>query len=123
MGSGEFMSMAAAQADRFITEVVKNGVVWAIRDADGFPTSTNASGETAMPFWSLKSRAQKVIDELHAYRDFSPLRLSLADFIEHWLPGLEQDGLMVGLNWSGKHATGYDLSPPAVLARIEGASI
>ena len=33
------------------------------------------------------------------------------DWLNKWLPGLESDGMLVGINWSGKGATGYDLSP------------
>lgn len=29
-------------------------------------------------------------------------------------PGLKQDGLLVGLNWSGTGATGFDLNPDDV---------
>jgi hypothetical protein len=36
---------------------------------------------------------------------------------------MEKDGLVVGLNWSGKRATGYDIGPAEVLARIAAASI
>lgn len=115
------MSIAAAHAHTFIAEVIAVGEVWAIRDEGGFPTSTNASGEIVMPFWSMESRAQSIIDKVPAYQDFKPHRLSLVDFVERWLSGLDRDGLMVGLNWSGNHATGFDISPSAVRKRIEAA--
>jgi len=116
------MSISAAQADSFITEVCANGAVWAIRDAEGFPTSTTLSGETAMPFWSLESRARKVISNVPAYAGFEPHQLTLEEFQERWLPGLARDGLKTGLNWSGTRATGYDLEPSAVLRRLEAHS-
>jgi hypothetical protein len=115
------MSIAAAQADNFITEAIASGFVWAVKDGGGFPTSTNASGETAMPFWSLESRASKVVGSVPAYAGFQPHQLSLAEFCERWLPGLERDGLRVGLNWSGERATGYDIFPADVLRRINHA--
>lgn len=115
------MSVAAAQADRFFTEAIANDSVWAIKDDGGFPTSTNMSGETAMPFWSLESRASKVTSGVAAYRDFLPYRISLTEFLERWLPGLERDGLTVGLNWSGARAIGYDVSPADVRERLQRA--
>jgi hypothetical protein len=113
------MSIAAAQADSFFREAIANGSVWTIRDSEGFPTSTNTSGETAMPFWSLESRAMKLIARVPAYHGFEPFELGLPEFCEKWLPGLERDGLKAGLNWSGERATGYDLSPADVQARID----
>jgi len=112
------MSISAAHADAFASEALAADAVWAIRDADGFPTSTNASGETAMPFWSTENRARRVIENVDAYRGFEPVRLELEAFVGRWLPGLERDGLLVGLNWSGKRAIGYDMQPKDVRARL-----
>ncbi|RPH67238.1 MAG: hypothetical protein EHM78_21965 [Myxococcaceae bacterium] len=36
-----------------------------------------------------------------------------------WLPGLERDGRLVGVNWSGNTASGYDVTPSEVRARVE----
>ncbi len=113
------MSIAAAQATAFFDEVVVTREVWTIRDEGGFPTSTNASGETAMPFWSKESRALALTKKVHAYRGFKPERLSLDQFVKAWLPGLEKDGLFVGVNWAGQRGIGYDMSPKDVLARLE----
>lgn len=112
------MSISAAQADAFISEALATGQVWGIRDKDGFPTSTNSSGEIAMPFWSSESRAKKVTDNSFAYVDFHPEPIPLTAFMERWLPGLEKDGLYCGLNWSGERVTGHDLKPSEVLARL-----
>jgi len=40
------------------------------------------------------------------------------EWIARWLPGLQDDGILVGLNWSGARATGYDVEPGAVLERF-----
>ena len=74
-----------------------------------------------MPFWSLKSRAQKVVDTVPAYRDFEVEPVSLVDFRDAWLPDLESNGFLVGVNWSGKGASGCDLSPADVLAGLAAA--
>ncbi|MGO8344211.1 DUF2750 domain-containing protein [Rhizobium ruizarguesonis] len=68
------------------------------------PTSTNASGETAMPFWSSEKRALSVIQSVLAYRDFTPTPIALSEFVKRWLPGLTRDDVYCGLNWSGKGA-------------------
>lgn len=112
------MSTAAAQAAHFFDEVINHGFVWTIRDDGGFPPPANSSGERAMPFWSLESRAQKTIGSIDAYGNFTPHRLTLREFTNRWLPGLAKDGILVGVNWSGDRATGYDMKPEAVRARI-----
>jgi hypothetical protein len=38
------------------------------------------------------------------------------------VPDLKRDGYLVGLNWSGAHALGYDLEPDDVVANV-GAAI
>jgi hypothetical protein len=115
------MSISAINADSFVSEVLNGAQVWSIRDRDGFPTSTNGSGETAMPFWSSEKRAISIIKSVPTYCDFTPVMIPLATFIERWLPGLQKDSLYCGLNWTGARATGYDLSPADLMARLEAA--
>jgi hypothetical protein len=37
------------------------------------------------------------------------------------LPGLERDGLLVGINWSGPRVVGWDFTVREVLNRLAGA--
>ena len=108
------MSTSAAQAAAFYTEAVREGSVWGVRDDGGFPSPMTPAGYRAMPFWSLRTRAERVIGSVPAYREFFPVEVPLEAFRSRWLPGLERDGLRVGLNWSGEDATGYDLTAPEV---------
>ena len=116
------MSTAAAQADAFYREVIENGVVWTIRDQDGIPAPVNENGRRAMPFWSLRSRAERVIQTVPAYSGFTVVELPVSVWLGKWLRGLERDGLLVGLNWSGKRATGYDVEPREAKAAIDARS-
>ena len=52
------MSTSALQADAFYEEVLREGAVWTIRDAGGYPSPNAADGGRAMPFWSLQTRAE-----------------------------------------------------------------
>ena len=113
------MSLASAHAAKFFEEIVATGYVWTIRDETGFPTSTNASGETSMPFWSSESRAEKIIAGVAAYNGFVPEKLAIDVFGSRWLTGLERDGLQVGINWSGGRATGYDMRPSDVAKYLQ----
>ena len=112
------MSIAAPQAAAFFDEIVAHGAVWAIRDEGGFPAPRSGSGDRVMPFWSLESRARKIIDNVEAYQGFETFRLTLEAFENNWLVGMEEDGLLVGLNWAGKRAVGYDMAPGDVRTSI-----
>jgi len=107
------MSVSAAQAEAFYQEVLRTGQVWAIRDEAGFPAPLTPEGR-AMPFWSARSRAVKVVQNVDAYERFEPVQLTLDEWRGRWLPGLAKDGIRVGLNWSGARAVGYDLDPDDV---------
>jgi hypothetical protein len=69
-----------------------------------------------MPFWSTWSRARRVVAQAPAYREFEIVAIPMAEWIERWLPSLERDGLLVGINWAGAEATGLDLAPAQVTA-------
>lgn len=116
------MSIAAAHTHAFFKEVAESGFVWTIRDGEGFPTSTNQSNEPAMPFWSSETRAQRILDQVPAYRGFTTQRLSVDVFLDRWLQGLERDNVRVGINWSGIGATGFDIAPADVRRRLHNAS-
>jgi hypothetical protein len=113
------LSQSAEQWSSFITEIINHRKVWTIKDDGGIPTSTNIDGETSMPFWSLKSRAEKIIENVPNYSGFQLYEIKFDDFLNRWLKGLEKDGLYLGVNWSGKRVTGYDIKPKEVLERIQ----
>ena len=113
------MTMNAAHAESFFAEALDAGEVWSVRDADGLPVPKNAEGRRAMPFWSKKSRAERVVNTVPAYSGFGVVGLPLAEWRSRWLPGLLRHGLLVGLNWSGSVATGYDVEPQDVERSLE----
>jgi hypothetical protein len=110
------VSISAAQADAFYRESLEAGEVWGVQDASGFPAPETVDGGRAMPFWSKRSRAERVVATVPAYAGFEVVSIPLDAFRERWLPGLGRDGLLVGLNWSGDRATGYDVEPASVEA-------
>ncbi len=71
-----------------------------------------------MPFWSTRERAERIIGSVPAYEGFRPLEVSLDEF-EGYLDELADDGLLVGVNWSGANATGYDVEPDDVRGWFE----
>ena len=113
------MSVASLNAHHFYREVAANRVVWAIRDKDGIPVPINSEGVRAIPFWSLESRALKVIGNVQAYKNFEPFSIDWGTFCDRWVPGMTKDGLLAGVNWSGVWATGYDIQPRELQRNVE----
>jgi len=104
----------------FYREVASTGSAWTIRDSAGFPAPKNSDGRRAQPFWSSRSRAERVIATVPAYAGFSVVEIAWKDLCERWLPGLTKDGILVGVNWTGSRATGYDIDAADVLANVRG---
>jgi hypothetical protein len=112
------VSVSAAHAAAFYDEVLRDALVWGVRDAEGFPAPVGTSDQRSMPFWSLASRAEAAIAQVAAYASFSAISIPLDEWRDRWLPGLQKDGWLVGLNWYGSRATGYDLLPQEVVDNL-----
>lgn len=108
LGTIDAMSVSAAQADAFYREAIEHSTVWGVRDTGGFPAPATPEGR-AMPFWSLKSRAERIVASVPAYLGFEIVSWTVGEWRTRWLPGLQREGILVGVNWSGKNATGYAL--------------
>jgi len=112
------MSTSAAHVAAFFRELGADGSVWTIEDDGGIPAPVGPDGHRAMPFWSRETRALRVIAGASAYAGFRTHEISRADFESRWLPGLAEDGLLVGVNWAGEGATGYEFTVNDFLARL-----
>ena len=97
--------------------------MWTLKDEGGFPAPKTNSGRRAHPFWSSRSRVLRIIKNVPAYKDFEPVEIGWADFEQAWVPGMEQDGLLVGVNWSGPRALGYDIEPAHVRDSVRSMMI
>jgi hypothetical protein len=113
------MSQASSQAWAIYRQFAKERRLWTVRDAGGFPAPKTASGQRAQPFWSSLSRVKKIIKTVPAYNGFEPYEISWDEFSQKWVPGLSKDGQLVGVNWSGPRAIGYDLEPGKVKQSVE----
>lgn len=112
------MSQSASQAAAFYREVATSDRLWTIRGAGGFPAPQNAKGQRAQPFWSSLARAEKIIQSVPAYFHFEPVAIEWPVFESRWVPGLSKDGILVGVNWSGANATGYDVEADQVATNV-----
>lgn len=113
------MSTSGAQAAAFFREVAEHRTVWWVRDDDGSPVPVTSSGERAFPYWSSQARAQR------AAAIWGPQFRAVSTPLDRWrtdaLPDLAQDGLRVGINWSGPRLTGWDFTVDEVTNRLTHA--
>ena len=61
----------------------------------------------------------KIIKTVPAYAPFEPIEMSWEQFRDSWIPDLAEKGMLIGVNWSGKFATGYDIDPERIKKAIE----
>ena len=113
------MTQAASQAAAFYRQVASTGELWTIQDEGGFPAPMTPSGQRSQPFWSSLRRVETIIKRVPAYKGFQPVKMTWEEFRDEWLPELARDGMLVGVNWSGARAKGYDVEPEAVRRNVE----
>ncbi|KAB8190601.1 DUF2750 domain-containing protein [Nonomuraea phyllanthi] len=115
------MSQSGVEAAAFFRDVASHRTVWTVQDENGCPAPMTPSGRRSMPFWSSLSRAKKIIKTTPTYVAMEPREISVDEWMHEWLPGLKRDGLLIGINWSGPRAVGWDFEVDQVLARLEAA--
>ncbi|MCA2223484.1 DUF2750 domain-containing protein [Nonomuraea sp. NEAU-L178] len=115
------MSQSGAQAAAFFRDVASHRTVWTVQDDNGCPTPMMPSGRRSMPFWSSLSRVKKIIKTVPVYGAMEPREIGVDEWVREWLPELKTDGLLIGINWSGARAVGWDFEVDHVLARLEVA--
>ena len=106
----------------FFGEVVATGFLYSLLDDDGIPTPKARGGvEPVMPCWSSQQRVEVIIANVPGAHDHRPIRIVLAEFEKTWLPGIERDGYLLGINWINNPPEGYDITPKAFLEHLERA--
>jgi len=112
------MSVAAAQASAFYEQVVKDGSVFTFLD-DGSFLVFPIHGKEVVPFWSSRTRVQKVQSRHPEYAGYTIHEIPLPEFLETTLAKFGKDGIHVGVNWSGDRLVGYDLPVADLLRNID----
>lgn len=87
----------------FLVQVKPSQMLWALQDKaseDWVVLDSIAYENTdVMPIWSSTELAQQhCIDE---WENYTPCEISLSDWLEFWLEDLNEDGVIIGVNWQG----------------------
>jgi hypothetical protein len=105
--------------ERFVREVRESGLVWGLKCDQGWAVceSNEYEDTDVYPFWSDEAGAR-----LHCADDwagFVPDSLPVDVFIDTWLAGMSEDGVLVGTNWDAE-LSGLELEPDALAQELLG---
>jgi hypothetical protein len=110
----EMTTEAQENHDRFVRDVRASGVVWGLKSDRGWAVCESEEYEDTevYPFWSDEAEAR--VHCTDDWADYAPASLDRDLFIDTWLAGMSEDGVMVGTNWdadlSGLEVEPYDLA-------------
>ena len=111
------MSIAALQYDKFKEQAVREGHVFTFTAKGEYPVFKIAGSE-AIPFWSSRSRLEKIQRGYPKYKRYEIKEMSLSAFLE-WIPELDKGEVRIGANWSGKTLKGYDVECKDLLRGLQ----
>ena len=86
----------------FLTQAKTSQSLWALQDKDSEDwvvlDSPNFENAEVMPVWSSKALAD--VHCIQEWQDFVPSEISLADWLDYWVEDLQDDDVVVGVNWA-----------------------
>jgi hypothetical protein len=102
---------------RFVKRVAESSEVWGLESPKGWVVteSNESDGTEIMPFWSDKAYAARAAKE--EWASFSPSMINLDEFIDRWLKGMNDEGVLVGTNWD-THLCGLEIEPAQLAQEI-----
>jgi hypothetical protein len=93
--------MSNSILNSFINETKQSQTLWALQDQASEDwvvlDSINFEETDVMPLWSNEALAQvHCIDE---WKNYTPTAISVAQWLEFWVEDLNEDGVIIGINW------------------------
>lgn len=109
------------RANKFTREAFETKLVYYLKQGQSPEVSETTNYEDKegnalpiIPFWS-----KTYIPYARKWSDNSEIQqLSLEDFTEYWLTGMQEDEIMVGLNWD-QNGIGHECTPLDLLEELE----
>lgn len=92
-------SEAQDRIQAFAEAVAESGEVWGLEHSEGWAVGSSEDDEdlVVMPFWSSEAGARACATE--EWSDYRVSSIPVDDFLDKWLPGMHEDGYLVGLDW------------------------
>ena len=84
--------------------------MWGLRSEDGWAYCESSEYEETdvLVFWSDRQAAQK--HSQGEWADHHPEAIALEEFVQNWLPGMDEDGALVGPDWD-LNLSGQEVEP------------
>lgn len=104
--------------EKFIERVSKGKLVWGLTNEEGWCVceSNEYEDTDVMPFWSDEAYARQCAIE--GWSNYHPTPIPLEEFMNSWLYGMNEDGLLVGVNWNAK-LIGLEIEPAELFSKLE----
>lgn len=85
---------------RFLRRVIEAETIWGLDTGQGFAwcESNDEDGRDVIMFWSDRAYAERL--QKRGFSDCTVDSIPLFDFLFRWLPGMANDGVMAGTNWT-----------------------
>ena len=105
--------------ERFVARVKETKTVWGLKSPSGWAVCESGEYEDTdvYPFWSDEAEAQIHCSDEWAH--FLPASLPLDVFIDTWLAGMSEDGVLVGTNWDSD-LSGVEVEPDDLARELLG---
>ncbi len=102
---------------RFVEKVRETGEVWGLRieDSWAYCPSNEYEDTDVLVFWSDRASAQSHVQG--EWSEHKPESIPLDEFIENWLPGMDEDGMLVGPNWDAD-LRGLEVEPQDMVEEL-----
>ncbi|WP_144558354.1 DUF2750 domain-containing protein [Shouchella miscanthi] len=84
----------------FIKKVSDYEEVWSLRNEQGWVTSKLDNGSTSLNFWPTKEHAE--LCAMKEWKKTVAVSIDLEEFIDSWLPGIDNDGVSVSIFFNNK---------------------
>jgi hypothetical protein len=103
--------------ERFIQRVRESREVFGLQSPDGgwAVCPSHEEGVSVLIFWS--DRAYAARHQKNEWKDYVPSAIALDEFIDGWLKGMHQDGVLVGPNWDA-NLCGLEIEAMDVARRL-----
>jgi len=105
----------------FIEGILDSGKVWALKSEEGWVFCESSEYEDAdvIPFWSDEANAKVQCSEEWAAN--VPEAIELDHFIDAWLSGMDEDGVLAGPNWNAE-MEGLEIEPGDLANKLLAAA-
>jgi hypothetical protein len=115
------MDQDEATAEEYYREFIERarvtGEVWGLLSDGGWAYCESGEFEDTdvVLFWSDRAAAEKLAEA--EWSDHRAVSISLDDFIDRWLCGMDEDGALVGPNWDAD-LNGFEVDPREIADRL-----